>query len=672
MGSGSAPKESYPLKKRTGRYLLAALVSAVTFAVYLPALRGGFLNWDDGNFIVDNHHIRSLSGKFFEWAFTDMSLDFWRPVTWISQAVDYAVWGLNPAGHHLTGIALHSVNTFLVVCLVMKLLDSYNAAFRSAPPGEGVAGGTVPAADGTTVLITAGVTGLLFGLHPLHVESVAWVSTRTDLLYSFFFLVSIMTYASYRPDKSARAYLLSLVFFALALMSKPMAVTLPLVLLLLDWYPFGRISTPKSMVPLLVEKVPFIALSVLVSVVTFRGQKALGAISTLKEVSLATRVTVAAKALILYLWKMVVPLHLLPVYPYPEHPSFTSPANLAALALVCAITAAGIALRKRRPIWLFAWSCYVITLLPVLGIIKARFVPMADRYTYLPSVAPFLLAGLGAAWVWGKTDSMRQSGLTVKRTAALAAAVLAGALSFLTVKQIAVWNNSVDLWSYVIAEEPGRVPAAYINRGLAFEAQGRFDPAIEDFGTAIGLEPGDAKIYTNRGIVFGETGRNDLAIEDFSKAIALDPTSAEAYTNRGLRFAEGGQLGRALEDFDAAIRARPWYADAYLNRGVTRERMGRFGPAVRDYDQAIALNPSDYLAYCNRGIVLGKMGRSEEAVASFTTSISLKPDFARPYLERGALYMKAGREELALRDFREACGLGSEEACSAREAYGKR
>jgi len=313
------------MQRRNAKYYLAGAVSLITLALYLPALRNDFVIWDDPDYVLNNFNIQSLNGAFFKWAFSSFYSNNWHPLTWISHALDCAVWGLNPMGHHLTNIVLHALNTFLVVLLCIKLLDIGKE--RSA-----ALGGASTTLDERGMRIAAGVTGLLFGLHPVHVESVAWVSERKDLLCGLFFLLSISAYANHvralgnepiEQNKAAtrffkKTYLASLAFFALSLLSKPMAVSLPVVLLILDWYPFQRIRSLKSFRSACVEKLPFLACSLISSILTIMAQRTGEAMMMMAFVPLWARMLVAAKAFVAYLGKMVVPVGLIPYYPYPR------------------------------------------------------------------------------------------------------------------------------------------------------------------------------------------------------------------------------------------------------------------------------------------------------------------------------------------------------------------
>jgi len=388
-------------------------------------------------------------------------------------------------------------------------------------------------------LIAAATTGLLFGLHPLHVESVAWVSERKDLLCAVFFLLSILSYLKYSETEAFiqtnesnplpcppflkggkgglwKSYLLSLVFFILALLSKPMAVTLPLVLLILDWYPLRRINSLKTFKTAFVEKLPFIALSIASSIATVLAQRAGGALETMEVTPLYTRMLVATKSLMAYLWKMVVPLDLNPFYPYPKEASLFSLEYIASIVLVVGITAMCIAAAGKRRLWLSVWGYYVIMLLPVLGIVQVGLQSMADRYMYLPSLGPFLLIGLAGARGWELIERQGKRRSAARILIVSSAVFVIVLLSYATFKQIGIWRSSIVFWSYVVEKEPERIPVAYYNRAIAFDKAGAPARAIADYDKAIALKPSDYKAFNNRGLVFEKMGLLDRAIMDYN------------------------------------------------------------------------------------------------------------------------------------------------------------
>ena len=696
------------------RYYLAAIVSLATLALYLGSLRHEFLLWDDQDYVRDNYQIRSLDWAFFRWAFSTFYASNWHPLTWISHALDYAVWGLNPFGHHLTNIILHAANTFFVVILYMKLRDVWIA--------RTLTGVSADAQEGQRGLIAAGVAGLLFGLHPVHVESVVWVSERKDLLCGLFFLLSLLAYTNYvhLQDRSPgsvqprsvrsflreRTYLLSIAFCMLALMSKPMAVSLPVVLLILDWYPFKRLHSFASFRNAFLEKLPFILLSCIVSILTIMAQRSGSAMELMNSVPLWERILVAAKALIAYLGHMAMPVSLSPFYPYPrpQEIALVSPMELSAYLLVIATIAVLYSVMRDRAFILSAAAYYVVTLIPTIGILQVGFQSMADRYTYLPSLGPFFVIGSVSAWGWDRAATLKRWGRPVRYCIAAAMAALLVLLSLATLRYLPIWKNSIQLWSSVIEHGPDDdVALAYAGRGVAYVEQGNLDLAMKDYNKAIALDSSNAQAYYNRGIVldqlgqvqraiedysaairlnhsfpaafsnrgmlFAKMGRYDLAIKDFTTAIWLRPGDADDHIRRGGAFKGQGQFARALEDYSMAIALDPGRTEAFNGRGIVYRLMEQFERALADYDQAIALDPSFYQAYCNRAVVLGKMGHDEKALEEYSKALSLRPDIAQIYLERGQLYAKTGKRDLAMRDYQKACELGGKAGCDALRSY---
>jgi tetratricopeptide (TPR) repeat protein len=649
--------------KRRGSYCLAAVIALITLAVYLPALRNDFVNFDDPIHAYSNLNIRTLNLNFFKWAFTTFDSGIWHPLTWLSHGLDYAMWGLKPLGHHLTSIIIHALNTFLVVLLSIRLLDirkkrSDNSTFLNK---QGM-------------LIAGGVAGLLFGLHPLHVESVAWVAERKDVLCGLFYLLGILSYLEHAqtPGKNIsswffdRFYQLSFFFFVLALLSKPMAVSLPVVLLILEWYPLQRIRSFRTLQSAVVEKLPFFALCLVSSLVALSAQKAAGAMIQLTDAPLATRAVVSIKALMMYLWKMAMPFDLAPFYPYPRYIAPLSFEYLAIIALAGGITFVCIYMAGRRQLWLSLWSFYLITLLPVIGIVQVGTQSMADRYTYLPSLGPFLLIGIASGRVWTRLNA----GQAVKYTYCAVAIVLAVSLSYLTQKQIAIWKNSMELWNYDLKEESRRNPVAYNNRGAAFREMGLYDRSIEDANAAISLDTVYPHAYFTRAYAFISKGQYDRALEDLNVAVFLKPDYPDAHLTRGAVFIVKGQFDFAIEDFNVIINRTPplWEAgDAYSNRGIAYFEKKQFDRAMEDYNAALVLNPDGAGTYINRGLLFDELGQLDRAIADYTKALSLKHESVKTYFNRGNIYRKMGKREFAMSDYRKACDLGSKEGCDALE-----
>ncbi len=585
-------------KKQNFKYYLAAIISLLTFFVYLTSLRNDFVDWDDGLYIFENPHIRSFGLVFLKWAFFDFYASNWHPLTWISHAVDFAVWGLNPFGHHLTNIILHATNTYLVVLLVTRLMD----IAQGTPPREKTA-----AENQRAVLIAAGSVGFLFGLHPLHVESVAWVAERKDLLCALFFLLSTIAYLRYKLQGKLEStqnsrfsplfnskYLLSLGFFIAALLSKPMAVTLPLVLLILDWYPLQKLRPGDTMWMTIRGKLPFFALSFISSILTILAQKSGGAVATIDSLPLSVRMLVAAKSLIDYLARLVLPVKLIPFYPYPHagSVSIAGPAYILPILFIAGISLICILLAKKQKLWFSVWSYFVITLLPVIGIMQVGSQATADRYTYLPSIGPFIIVGLAASQVAIKINAQRRMRTALRALIIAVAVFIMASLVNLTVRQIKTWRNTITLWTHVIETSPD-VTNAYLNRALAFKRRGFLDKAIQDYNSAISLEPAGFIAHYNLGNIYLREERIDESIEQYQMALNAKPDSAECHNNLGIAFNDKGLTDLAIEQYQLALLLKPDYAEGYYNLGQAYIVKGLLDKAIEQYKIAVRLEPNN-------------------------------------------------------------------------------
>jgi tetratricopeptide (TPR) repeat protein len=479
-------------------------------------------------------------------------------------------------------------------------------------------------------------------------------------------------------------------------MSKPMAVSLPVVLLILDWYPFGRIRSVKTFRDTFMEKLPFIALSAGSSVLTMFAQQS--AMKGMEYLPLTTRLLVAVNSLIAYLWKMVLPLNLVPLYPYPTEVSVLAPAYLFSILLVAGITVACVIMAKRkRLLFLSAWGYYVVTLLPVLGIVQVGGQAMADRYSYLPSLAPFLLTGLFAGWILGRITALH-TGVPILKFLSFTATVLVFvSLAYLTFRQIGVWKNSLDFWNYVISKENG-IYIAYNNRGFVLRERGEFDKALSDYSMAIDLNPSNHDVYNSRGIVYEKMGQFDRALEDFDRALALSSSYYDAYNSRGLIYEKMGRLDSAIEEYKKGISLNPDYYEALNNLGVAYAKTEKIelaiatltraieadpnksqaysnialvysianqpARALENYIKAIGFDPKDSKSYHGLGTIYMKLGRFDDALAAYTKFVELSPDDPEAYKNRGIAYAAKGDFSSAGADFRKACSLGSQESCN--------
>ena len=577
-------------RPRQPAWLLAVLLALVTISVYWPALSHDFVNYDDPLYVTANVHVQTgLTGDNLGWAFCHPVVGNWHPLTMLSHMLDCEVYGLNPRGHHLTNVLLHAANTALVFLLLRSLTGT---TWRS-------------------LMVAA-----LFGLHPLHVESVAWVAERKDVLSAFFGLLCLMAYTRYAqrqsrverraskakeyppgaqlqqpsilaPRPSPLAYFLALIFFALGLMSKPMLVTLPFVLLLLDYWPLNRIRRSelgtRNFTSLLLEKTPFFALAAVMSVVTYAVQQHTGMMHSLENVPLGDRAGNALISYCRYLGKLFWPADLAVFYPYPARwPSFQ--VSLAG-GLMAGVSAFVFVRRTRHPWLLMGWLWFCGTLVPVIGLVQVGGQAMADRYSYIPSLGIFILA------VWGAYElaqPWRHHELALGGAGCVAIILCLG----LTRQQLGYWQNSETLYRHALAVTK--------NNYLA---------------------------HHNLGIALFKQGQVDEAISQYREALRLKPDYAEAHYDLGSALAANNQTDEAIVEFQTAIRLEPDYAAARVNLGTALGREGRMDEAIGQYREALRLQPDNAELRYDLGTALGMQGRMDEAIVQFQEALRLQPDY---------------------------------------------
>ena len=510
---------------RKAEWLVVVTVACVSWIVFLPALRGGFLSWDDQANLISNRAWRGIGWTQLGWIFTNFHMGHWIPVTWLSFDLDYLIWGMKPQGYHLTNVLFHSANAGLVCLVGARLLE---------------AGGV----RGAARLAGGAAAALVFALHPLRVESVAWVTERRDVLSTFFFLLALLAYlraAKQEPAWRSRSYWLALGSFALALGSKSITVSLPVILLILDIYPLRRWQGAWR--ARLAEKVPFVVLSVLTGVVAMLAVRAGGSTSTLAELGVAQRLAIAAYSIVFYLGKTLVPVGLSPLYELPLNLGPMKLVYLLSAAGVIAITAVAIAMRRRMPWLLAVWASYLVMVLPVTGLVQNGPQIAADRYTYLPCVPFAIVGGLAIAflsrWAW----------------ALVAPAVALAALAVLTVLQIGTWRDTEALWTHALAVSPSAIA------------------------------------YSSMGVVLDEQGKARNAVAHFEEALRINPRLAHAQNNWGIALARQGKWPEALPHYEEALRLNPGYTEARLNLAVALERLGRSAEAQQHIARARAAKP---------------------------------------------------------------------------------
>lgn len=527
-------------------WIIATFIIGVTICIYIPSLNNDFVNWDDLVYVTENDHIRTLNLQSLTWMLTTFRASNWHPLTWLSHSLDINFFGLNPTGHHLTSIILHALNAFLVFLLSSSLISRAQTTSTDF----------VRHKISPEVVFASGITALLFGIHPLHVESVAWVAERKDILCAFFFLLSLLSYLKYSfhaPSKIRFFYYgLAILLFMLALMSKPMAVSLPFILLLIDIYPLKRLQKSlTSSLFILLEKIPFFLLSIASSILTIIAQNRGGSIHTLEQVNLDARLLNAIWALLFYLKKTIFPFKLIPFYPFVVQ---STSVYLLSGTIILGLTIFCIWMVKRKHyLFLIIWIYYGVTLLPVLGIIQVGGQGAADRYTYLPSIAPFLLMGIGSAWIWYKLSMIVTKNITYTLKIAFIFTPFLF-LSNLTINQIEVWKNSETLWKYVITVSPTPVPVSYNNLGIFYARKGDYAKAIVEYKMALTVKPDYVEAYNNLGIVYARKNLYGKAILEYKKAITIKPDYAKAYNNMAVAYFYTHNYRLAVKYCDKAIQ----------------------------------------------------------------------------------------------------------------------
>lgn len=540
------------------------LLFAVVLVAFIPCAGNDFVDWDDYAFVARNHHIASLSAQSLSWMFTTFHQGVWHPLTWFSHALDRSFWGLNPSHHHLMNVIIHCLNVVLFCALFVKLQEGRGLSRESR-------------------YVAAFSAALLFGVHPLRVESVAWIAERKDVLCSFFFLASIISYINYaraEPGAAARGnYLITLGLCALALLSKPMAITLPFVFLVIDFFPLERLSASSLRKPLL-EKIPFllIALAVLgINVLATMGRGV-----PFHYVPLDARIMNACHAIVFYVAKTVWPAGLIPLYQIDPREYYFGFRFVLSSVIVAVVTAVCIrrALKKDR-IWASTWFYYLITLAPALGLFMPYRHARADRYTYLPTLGLWILVGLGIARVWEWAGGLKNSG-AVRSLVAAGVAVLALVYAYAANEQIRVWKNGRTLWTHVIHHADYVPDIAFLGLGRALEREGDLDGALANYEKAFSLNPGNFRVLRHVAGVTAKQGKLDQALSLYETILEKEQRNPVNHMNVGniLRLMNRPEeAGRRLEK---ALEMKPGYGPATLLLTLVHLDLGRMKQA-RDY-----------------------------------------------------------------------------------------
>lgn len=584
---------------------LAAALFVLTAALYARSVTFDFVNYDDSDYVVDNRRVQAgLTWAGVKWAFTTGEASNWHPMTWLSLMADVSIYGNGPAGHHATNVLLHAANAALLfVALRRSTGDVWPAAACAA----------------------------LFAWHPLRAESVAWVSERKDVLSGLFWMLTLVAYERYARNPGVGRYLAVAAALAMGLMSKPMLVTLPFVLLLLDfwplrrWNPLGRpegAPTGNSWRPV-VEKLPLIAMVAAASVVTFLVQQAGRSVSRTEHVPMLDRLGNAAISTIVYLRQTVWPAGLAPFYPHPRSIPGES-VDWAMAALCAAAIAAGclaaVAWLRRAPWFAVGWFWYLGTLVPVIGIVQVGEQAHADRYTYLPVI------GVTIAAAWTVAALVRRG--TVRPTSVaitVGAALLA--LSVAAHRQVGLWHDSERLWRHGTAVVRNSF-VGHNNLGEALDAAGHADAALAEFAKTLAIRPDDAMALNNTGVIHMRRGDVPTAKAYLRRAIQRDPGYAPTYVHLGNLYAREGRLDDALLMYRQIVKREPEFVNGLHNLAITLAQKGEYAEAIAHWRRALAIDPRDADVRHHLGVALLVTGKSAEGIEQLRAALEVKPDRA--------------------------------------------
>ena len=622
--------------------LICLFLVIATLATYWQVMNYPFVNFDDYSYILNNHFVqKGFTWEGIFWAFSFKSLTYWHPVVWLSHMLDYHIYGLIPGMHHTVSLILHIANSLLVF---MVLKQMTGALWRSA---------TVAA---------------LFALHPINVESVAWVAERKNVLSAFFWMLTMLTYIYYSKQPSFYRYITTNLLFVLGLMAKPVLVTLPFVFLLLDYWPLQRLRFGKnktiqpgvsisgfqesSVFRLILEKIPFIvfsAASVYISSLAFQHNKMI--IST-ESVPIKLRIFNALVSYISYIKKMIWPDNLAIYYPYPDALPLWQ--ITGATLILIGITILVIWMLKTKPYFAIGWFWYIGTMAPVIGFAQAGLWPaMADRYAYVPLIGLYILIA------WGARDIA--STLHYKKILPAVIAVILMIFAITTWRQEQYWSSSVALFEHALDVTGMKNYIAHYKLGDALAEEGRNAEAIEHYHEALQTKskywPG---IYLNLGVALMSVNKIDESIDNFSRALQIKPDFAEAHNNMGIAFEKHGKFTEAVSHYREALRIKPYYAEAHNNMGVVLEKQGNFSEAIKHYFEALKTNPKYASAHNNLGNAMAKQGNFKAAVYHYQEALRINPKYAEACYNLGKIYVNRNKIGKGIFFYKKAIELNSE------------
>ena len=612
---------------RHQKLIVAAVLVVVTFWVYSPVRHHEFLHFDDYSYVAGNTRIQQgLTWENVKWSMTAFEQALWKPLTLLSHMLDCQLFGLNPAGHLLMNLLIHGVS---LTVLFVVLCQMTGAIWPSA-------------------LVAA-----LLALHPLNVESVAWVAERKNVLSTLFWVLTLWAYMGYTRRPNWKRYLGVMGVLVLGLMSKPMLVTLPCTLLLLDYWPLRRLGENwqelRERLPgLLLEKLPFFVPVALVSMLTLYGAETTHGLPGLAELSWGDRMGNALLGYGLYLKKMVWPVDLAAIYPHPSFSGSLSVGSVVFATLGLVSISLGVWWRRWSSRYLVVgWLWYLGTLIPVSGLLQSGYVAMADRYAYVPLIGVFVMLAWGVAELAQKNRQLRKTWLLGAGVGMLIV------LATLTRTQLRHWENTTTLFEHALDVTSNNF---IVHNGLGMELrdQGEYEKALEHFQEAVRIHPNYADGHNHLGVALMQKGQLDQALEHFAKVLRTTDRSHRAYNNIGMVFAEKGNLDEAIEYFQKALKINLENYQAHHNLGSVLVRLGRFEEAVEHFKEALKIDPDSYEDHHNLGVALVRQERFEEAIEHFQKTLAIDPTYSEADHNWGQALVGQGRFEEAVERFKEA------------------
>ncbi len=628
--------------------LIPILIAIATCLVFVPALQNGFVSWDDDKNILENLNFRGLGWTRLQWMFTTFYMGHYQPLSWLTLAIDYSIWRLDPLGYHLTNILLHAANAVLFYFLVVRLL---RLAF-SAGSSETV----------LEIRLAAAVAALFFALHPLRVESVAWVTERRDVLSTLFLIATLIFYlrALVLPDQPNRWRWMGLawVTYLFSLLAKAAGITFPVVLVLLDTYPLCRIQwlkgndLVKADRAVWLEKIPFVVLASAAATAAALAQSQSGTLWKTQGFGFSSRLLQSLYGLNFYLRKTLLPLDLAPLYEIPHIFDPLAPSYVISFVVITTLSLFFVSMRNRWPAGLTAWLCYITLVAPVLGLVRSGPQLAADRYSYLSCLGWAVLAGSGMYWSWIR---WRENNL-IRIFFSFVSLVIVASLALMTWNQIKVWRSSEDLWRRVVEVDPDS-SIAHNNWGNVLFGKGEFKAAADHYRRALEIDPEYADAHFDLGMAYVSTNQLQAAVEQFAIGLKYDPNNARARHFIGQMYVRRDDLGKAIEQFRQSLSLEPGQSVVYADLGVALALQGNFAAAVRELEFAISLRPDEAYLRVRIGRVFAAQNRLREAVDAFRYAVRLDPEFAEAHLNLSQALEELGDRAEASYHFHEATRL---------------